>query len=160
MNPLYELLGFPQLPDIDTQLGAAINDEPAPELAALYLQLLVGFHLISERNTYPGYAMVRNEGVAEPEQKLLQEHQSAVMSIAKKAHGYWRTAVLAANQRARKRHCIPVSHLEWIEQVDPTLFSAMKNIGLPFCNRDCGSLMVHFMMEQEAHRPMINAQAK
>jgi hypothetical protein len=125
---------------------------------ALYLQLLVGFHLISERNTYPGYAMVRNEGVAGPEHELLQAHQNAVMSIARKSHGYWRTAVLAANQRARRHHCIAVTHLEWIEQVDPILFSAMKNIGRPFCNRDCGSLMVHLNMELEARRPLFNLQ--
>ena len=158
MNLLDTLLGFPELTDIDTQLGAAIDDEPAPELKALYLQLLVGFQLISERNNYPGYALVGNEGVEEGELRLVLERENIVISNAKKSHGYWRTAVLAAQQKARRYAVILNGRFQWIEAIDPILFSAMKNIGKPLCNRDCGHLMVHFNMEQEVRRPLNQTQ--
>lgn len=158
MSLLHTLLGFPELTDIDIQLGAAIGDEPAPELKVLYVQLLVGFELISERNNYPGYALVGNEGVEEGELRLVLEREHAVISNAKRSHGYWRTAVLAAHQKARRFSAILNGRLQWIEAIDPILFSAMKNIGKPLCNRDCGHLMVQFNMEQEVKRPLNKVQ--
>jgi hypothetical protein len=158
MNLLHTLLGFPELTDIDIQLGAAIDDEPAPELKALYLQLMVGFQLISERNNYPGYALIGNEGVEDGELRLVLEREHAAISAAKRSHGYWRTAVLAAQQKARRYAVILKGRLKWIEAIDPILFSAMENSGKPLCNRDCGHLLVHFNMEQEVKRPLSKVQ--
>lgn len=159
MNLLHMLLGFPELTDIDIQLGAAIDDEPAPELKVLYVQLLAGFELISERNNYPGYALVGNEGVEEGELRLVLEREGSVVSLARKSHGYWRTAVLSAHDNARRCSVILHGRLQWIEAIDPILFSAMKNLGKPFSNRDCGHLMVQFNMELEAKRPLTHVQA-
>lgn len=160
MDLLHKVFGFTELREIDIQLGASIHDEPAPELKALYLQLLVGFQLISERNNYPGYALIANEGVEHEELQLVREREPSVMSIARRYNGYWRTAILSAHQKARRASAILNGRLKWIEGIDPTLYSAMKNLGKPHCNQDCANLMIQFNMEQEAKRPLMNVQAK
>lgn len=116
-------------PNIGEQLGCPINEDPGPDLRALYGQLLVGLHLIAQGNNYPGYALVYNDGIGEAEIKLLEIHLDSIVQLRKLTNQYWRSAILEGLYQARRRHVVAPSGLVWIENRDPVLHEALRAAG-------------------------------
>lgn len=137
-------------PDIVKQLGTPLDQEPGADRKALYLQLLVGFDLVATGNTYPGYAMVFNEGVGEGEIDLIRENADRVIASAKKLHFYWRTSVIEAMSAARRRYSVSKSRIEWISGIDPVLSMALGHLGMRGFPMECAALAMHWQFEQEA----------
>jgi len=139
-------------PDIVTQLGCSMSQDPGAELKALYVQLLVGLDLVALGNTYPGYAMVHNDGLGSVEHDLIKANADRLIESAKGSHHYWRTAVMTAMSKARRRYVILKPRIEWVGCVDPCLSAALSRLGMPFVTMDCAALAVHWHAEQEAGR--------
>lgn len=137
-------------PDIATQLGMPFGQEPGADHKALYVQLLVGFDLIATGNTYPGYAMVFNEGVGDSEIDLIRANSDRVIESAVRSHHYWRTAILEAMSAARRRHAVLKSGIEWVRGIDSVLATALSHLGMRKFPLECAALAMYWQLEQEA----------
>lgn len=137
-------------PDIASQLGCPLDQDPGAELKTLYVRLLVGFDLVAKGDTYPGYAMVFNEDLGPCEDDLISGNSQRLIESAKGSHHYWRTAVISAMSAARRRHVVLKSRIEWIGSIDPLLSMAMNQFGLRAYPLDCAALALHWQVEQEA----------
>jgi hypothetical protein len=136
--------------NIEDQLGVALSSAPPTELHWAYQQLMLGLSLVCAGEVEDGYALVANRDHDRAEQIFKSRWSSGIMPKALKKHGYWRTAILGLLLEARKKSAVFNSMLEWVGNVDPILYSAMKCVGTQFANRDCLALWLHFDTEQIA----------
>jgi hypothetical protein len=152
-------LSLKGITDFEEQLGCPLGKEPQAGHLALYAQLLVGFDLIARGDTYPGYAMVFNEGMTDVEADLISANLPGVIASLKRYHHYWRTAVMEAMSRARRRHVVMSFRLSWVRDIDPVLSSAMGQIGQHLFSFDCVAMALHWLAEQEAGKALEHGSA-